>query len=151
MLRRFAWLMLLVPLAVSCTPAMMMGSRTYLGFSVGIDNAPPPPRVEFEQAPATEEVPGAGVFVVDDSDYDMFQCDGYWYMSYGGYWYRAPSYSGPFLVVDVHRVPRQILTLPHERWKHDPRGDYGDRDRGRRDRGDEHGDRGYDHGDDGGR
>ena len=129
---------MVVPIA-SCAPVLAPGSETYLGFSVGMYGAPPPPRVVFTQQPALDLIEGSDVYVVAGTGYDMFECDGGWYLSYGGYWYRAPSYAGPFVAVDVRRVPQRVLTVPHERWKHDPRGQgwYSHRDRGRRGHGDQ--------------
>ncbi len=117
MLRRFVWLVLPLVAVTSCAPALVPGSSTYFGFTVGIEGAPPPPRVEFAQDPDIEQLPGTNVYVVANSDYDLFQCDGGWYMTYGGYWYRAPSYSGPFIAVDVRRVPRQVLRIPPGQWR----------------------------------
>ena len=138
MYRHVAGLMLLL-LLTSCAPAMV-GSQTYLGFSIGIESAPPPPAIVFAEGPATELVPGTQVYVVGNTDYDAFQCGGYWYVVSEGYWYRASSYSGPYAVVDVRRVPRQILTLPSERWKHGPPGEHRGWDRGNRGRGHGRGD-----------
>ncbi len=136
MRRPSVWLLLLLPLTLSCAPPMLMGSHTYLGFSIDLAGAPPPPRVEFAGDPDEDEVPGTQVYVVRNSPYDLFQCEEGWYLSYQGYWYRADERVGPYELVDVHRVPREVLTLPHERWKHDPRRAWRERERGRDDQGD---------------
>src|SRR5258705_2767092 len=54
MLRRIALpavLTLVALLSASCAGPMYMGSNTYLGFSVGISNAAPPPRIVFVDEP----------------------------------------------------------------------------------------------------
>lgn len=130
MRRHFAWLLLMV-FTLSCTPYETVGSGTYLGFTVGVANAPPPPRVVFVERPAYAIVPGTSVYVIENSGYDIFQYGDYYYLSSGGYWYRARSYGGPFLVVDARRVPRAVLTVPSERWKRHPYLQRGERDRDR--------------------
>jgi hypothetical protein len=93
-----------------------------VGFSIGISNAPPPPRVVFVDEPQVVIVPGSSVYVVQNTDYDVFRYGGYFYLSSGGYWYRSRSYSEPFTVCDVRRVPRTVLTVPSQHWKHHPLG-----------------------------
>jgi len=66
--RPIIWLSLLL-LAVSCAPYDSVGSSTYFGFSIGIANAPPPPRVMFVERPAMVIVPGTSVYAVDNSNY----------------------------------------------------------------------------------
>lgn len=132
MRRHTIWLLML--LAVSCAPYDSVGSSTYFGFSIGISNAPPPPQVVFATRPSMVIVPGTSVYAVENSDYDVFQYGSTFYLSSGGYWYQARSYEGPFEVCDVRRVPRAVLTVPGERWKHHPHGDQvgrWDRDRDR--------------------
>jgi len=99
------------------TPAM--AARTYFGFQIGVSNAPPPPRVYFEDPPQVVFVPESRVYVVDDDcDYDMFRYGRFWYVVQDGYWYRSRSYRGPFLVVDARYVPRPIYYVPAEHWRH---------------------------------
>ena len=121
MLRRLLWMS---ALALVCAAPAMAETRTYFGFSIGVSNAPPPPRVVFQSQPDIVVVPGSTVYVVEDPecDYDMFRYGGFWFVYDDGYWYRARAYRGPFTVVDVRYVPRQVLTLPPPRWKHHPHG-----------------------------
>ena len=107
-------------LSASC---VVPGGTTHMGFTVGVEGAPPPPSVVVAAEPAVVSV-DAGVYVVTDPSvrYDMFLYGGTWYLYSGGYWYRAPSYRGPFAIVDVRYVPRQVLTVPPGRWKHHPHG-----------------------------
>ena len=95
-------------------------AETYFGFNIGINNAPPPPRVRFFQPPPVEIVPNTSVYVVENPyGYDMFQYGGFFYVSNGGYWYRAHSYRGPFVAVDARYVPRAIYSVPPGHWRHD--------------------------------
>ena len=80
--------------------------------------APPPPHIVYETLPKLEAVPGTPVFVVDDPGYDMFMCQGFWYLAANGWWYRSSAHDGPYLAIDARIVPREILKLPPSRWKH---------------------------------
>jgi hypothetical protein len=114
--------------------------QTYFGFSINIMNAPPPPPVYFREQPEVVFMPETRVYVVQDSDYDMFRYDDTWYVSRDSYWYRSRDYRGPFTAVDARSVPEAIYRVPAQHWKHrrwnNDRDRDGDRDRDReRDRG----------------
>jgi hypothetical protein len=71
------------------------------------------PQVYFARPPRTILIPDTQVYYVEGvDDYDMFQCDGWWYIDNGGYWFRAPSYRGPFVAVSFDYVPRMLLNVP---------------------------------------
>ena len=129
--------------ALVATPAQ---AETYFGFHIGINNAPPPPRMHFRSEPRVIFVPETRVYVVRDYHGDMFRYGRYWYVSHDGYWYRARSHQGPFRVVDSRRVPRPIFAVPAHHWKDRhwardrDRDRYRDRDGGRRSRGRDRGD-----------
>jgi len=63
------------------------------------------------------------VYVVDDDRCgdDIFRADNLWWRMRGGYWYRAASWRGPWMAVDVRRVPERVLVVPARHWKHHPR------------------------------
>jgi len=127
----FCSLMLLV---LSCAPYETVGSSTYFGFSIGVSSAPPPPRVVFVERPSLVLVPGTSVYVIENSGYDVFRYGSHLYLSSGGYWYRSRGYGQPFRVCDVRSVPRAVLTVPGDRWKHRSayaRDDHRGRHRGR--------------------
>jgi hypothetical protein len=99
-------------------------TRTHFGFHFGVSNAPPPPRLYYRYEPQVVRLPGSSVYVVDPeaNDYDIFHSGNYWYATRDGYWYRARSYRGPFVVVDVRSVPRAIFRAPPRYWRHHPHG-----------------------------
>ena len=109
---------------MSASWATTGASSTYFGFTVGVSNAPPPPRVVLVERPTTVVAPGTSVYVVSDPavEFDMFRYGSYWYVSYSGYWYRSKSYGGRYTVIDVRSVPRSVVTLPAKHWKHHPLG-----------------------------
>jgi hypothetical protein len=130
---------------VSCAPAYMTNgeTRTYLGFTLGI-TSDPPPVLAFQAAPRMDVIEDSEVQIIEcpDPNADLFQYDGVCYLYRSGYWYRGDRYDGPYRAVDVHRVPRAVLNVPADHWRHRPHRDDDDRDHGR---GHAYG---HDHGDD---
>jgi hypothetical protein len=113
-------------LVASCAAYPEMGGRTYFGFSItGSTGAPPPPHVRIvEHRYDYDEIPGSEVFVIRDpgADCDVFRYGSSFYMYYGGFWYRSYSDEGGFTAIDVRTVPRPVLQVPPERWRHHPHG-----------------------------
>lgn len=102
-------------------------AETYFGFHIGVNDAPPPPRVYFREEPRVLFVPETRVYVVRDYHGDMFRYGRFWYVAHDGFWYRSRSHRGPFRVIDSRRVPRPIYAVPAHHWKDR----HWDRDRGR--------------------
>ncbi len=81
--------------------------------------APPPPTIVYESEPQVVVVPNTDVYYVQGApDYDMYRYGGYWYVVRDGYWYRAPSYRGPFVAIPYERVPHRIIAIPAEYHHH---------------------------------
>jgi hypothetical protein len=114
--------MALVVLILGYAAAHEAAAETYFGFSIGINSAPPPPRVVVSGAPQLSVVAGTSVQVVGNSSYDVFAYRSSYYCFNGGFWYRSASHDGPFAVVDVRSVPEPILVVPAKNWKHHPHG-----------------------------
>ena len=119
---------LVLILSVSaCAPGVYTysnnGSGTYMGFLVGVSNAPPPPRVYVRSAPTYVVTVSSGVRVVEspEPDCDMFFYGGTYYLySSSGYWYRCRDYGGNYALVEVRSVPRAVLEVPSAHWRHHP-------------------------------
>jgi len=96
-------------------------TQTWFGFQVGISGGSPAPPVVFRSEPHAVMV--NDVYVVDDPRCgdDMFRADNMYWRMRGGYWYRAVSWRGPWVAVDVRRVPERVLVVPARNWKHHPR------------------------------
>ena len=120
MIRTLAIIVLLALGCVSCSTS----GPAYIGFEMGISNAPPPPRIAFVRAPHLSRVSGTSVYVVveDDFDYDMFRYRSSWYVFYAGHWFRSSAYDGRYVVVDVRSVPRAVVSVPPKHWKRHPHG-----------------------------
>lgn len=134
-MNRHLWLFVAAVGLVCVAQPLHAGTKTWFGFQVGISGGDPPPPVVFRSEPRVIVV--SDVQVVDDdhcSD-DVFRTEDTWWRLRGGYWYRAASWRGPWVSIDVRRVPERVLVVPAEHWKHRPRhgGEYAvaGRDEGR--------------------
>ncbi len=83
---------------------------------------PPPPEspappVVFVDPPVLVTVE-PGVWVVQDSDYPVYQVDDYYWVYRGNVWYRSQSYSGGWAVADVGIVPPTIAHRDHAMYVH---------------------------------
>ncbi|HET9328252.1 MAG TPA: hypothetical protein VFQ05_15905 [Candidatus Eisenbacteria bacterium] len=120
MVKRWTAIALMLGFAVAMAP--QAGAATYYGFTVGVNNAPPAPRVVLGTRPDLVAIPGTLVYAVDNTDYDVFRYNGRYYLYNDGYWYRSSRTSGPYMVVDVRSVPQPILRVPSKSWKSHPHG-----------------------------
>lgn len=77
---------------------------------VGI-NVPLPPLV-LPAPPAVILIPGTYAYFAPDVDVDIIFFHGYWYRPYGRVWYRAGDYNGPWVTIDIDRVPGVLIKLP---------------------------------------
>jgi len=115
--------LVLILSASACAPGYYSsgGGSTYMGFMVGVSNAPPPPRV-YRSSPQFTLTVSSGVRVVEaPADCDMFFYGGTYYMySSSGYWYRCNTFDGTYTLVEVRRVPRAVLGVPAAHWRHHP-------------------------------
>jgi len=89
------------------------GGGTGVSISLHIGDRYNGPDLGFTSQPYLEAIPGGrGVSYVRDSDNDVYQYGGSWYMNYDGDWYRASSYSGPWTFVGYRSVPRDVYSVP---------------------------------------
>lgn len=67
--------------------------------------APPPPSVMLEAPPQFIYSPELGLYVSVGVRYDIVYTGEGYYLYNGGYWYNAPYYNGPWVMVPAHRLP----------------------------------------------
>jgi len=115
------WMIAATLVAMSLAPPLHAETQTWFGFNVGISGGSPAPLVVLRSEPHYVMV--NDVYVVDDDRCgdDIFRADNLWWRMRGGYWYRAASWHGPWMAVDVRRVPERVLVVPARHWKHHPR------------------------------
>jgi hypothetical protein len=76
------------------------------------------PQVRFEVAPPVVQVQ-PGVFVVPDSDDEVFVVGGlYWVRGGDGRWYRARDYRGGWVAAPPRTVPATLVRMPRGHYKH---------------------------------
>jgi uncharacterized protein YcfJ len=67
--------------------------------------SPAPPQVVFGAPPRFIYSPALGFYVTVDTPYDVVYLNGQYYLWRNGFWYAAPYYNGPWVVVRAGRVP----------------------------------------------
>ena len=125
-----AAMLVVIPSLVSCAATDYSSGRTYFGFTIGLESAPPPPRLMYVSPPRYYSVEYSQVQLVDspDPNYDVFRYGGTFYLySSTGYWYSSDRYDGPYRIIEVHTVPQEVLIVPEDHWRHRPYWDHRDR------------------------
>jgi len=84
--------------------------KSNAGVNVSV-TVPVPPLV-IPAPPALTVVPGTYVYYPPDVGVDLFFYHGYWYRPYGGRWFKAGEYSGPWRGIAIERVPRVVISVP---------------------------------------
>jgi hypothetical protein len=75
---------------------------------------PPPPVYAVQEAPSVIVIPGTYIYYVPDIGVDIFFYHGSWYRSHHGQWYAGRSHNGPWAHVPPPRVPRALVSIPHD-------------------------------------
>lgn len=79
---------------------------------VNVNITVPLPGLFFPGPPGLVVVPGSYVYYPPEADVDIFFYHGYWYRPYGGGWYIASGYNGPWRAIGPRRIPRPLFDLP---------------------------------------
>jgi hypothetical protein len=82
---------------------------------------PAPPAYAFPAPPEVALIPGTYAYFVPGIGIDIFFYHGYWYRPFGGRWYVAQYYKGPWAFVTASRVPGVLFSLPPG-WRRVPPG-----------------------------
>jgi hypothetical protein len=77
-----------------------------------------PPAHYYRYEPATLVYVGPEIWVVRDSAYPVYFCDGYYWAYYDYGWYRSRMYDGSWVSVDVYLVPHRIVRRDHQLYVH---------------------------------
>jgi hypothetical protein len=76
--------------------------------------ASPLPQVVFGAPPRFIYSPELGFYVAVETPYDIVFVDGQYYLWGNGFWYVAPYYNGPWVVVEAGRVPPILHRFGYE-------------------------------------
>jgi hypothetical protein len=128
------------------------------GVRLNIEVALPP--IFFSAPPFVVVIPDTLVYYPPDVAVDIFFFNGYWYRPHRGHWFIASHFNGPWSLIAVGSVPGVVLKVPlthhrvfrghdgprhgefQKRWRtwerdgfwdrHERRGEFGDRGKGKR-------------------
>ena len=96
--------------------AVPMGSPAWAGVDVDINiGIPLPPAIVVEAAPTMVFLPEPAVYVAIGVPYDIFFISGRYYYFYGGNWFWAPGYGGPWVHVVYKSLPPGLRKYKVER------------------------------------
>ncbi len=102
----------------------VMTTPLFAGVNVGISIGVPPP-LTFAGPPDVVVVPSGNAYVYMVPDVPgLYFYNNYWYRFHGNHWYRSSIYSGPWVYVETHRVPRFVVNVPPDYYRHLPPGYY---------------------------
>jgi hypothetical protein len=82
--------------------------NAFVNVSIGVTI----PAYTFPAPPRMVVIPGTYAYAVPDINADILFYHGYWFRPYGGLWYRAISYNGPWVHINSTLVPRVLANLP---------------------------------------
>jgi len=96
--------------------AVPMGSPAWAGVDVNINvGVPLPPAIVVEAPPTMVFLPEPAVYVAIGVPYDIFFISGRYYYLYGGNWFWAPGYGGPWVHVVYRSLPPGLRKYKVER------------------------------------
>src|SRR5262245_32205497 len=78
--------------------------------NVNVNVGPPP--VVFAEPPRLVVVPGTPVYYVPEVDANVFVYRTRYWSYHDDAWFYAPTYRGPWRVVEYARVPRAVRAVP---------------------------------------
>lgn len=95
-------------------------TQAWFGFALGIAKVMPAPS-PWRSEPRVLILDGVSVVSDERCNDDVFRTGDIWWRLSGGWWYRSTNWRGPWMAVDVRRVPETVLIVPARHWKHHPR------------------------------
>lgn len=120
---RTTWIAIAAAAALATAAPAGAETQTWFGFTVGVSSGAHAQRtMVWRSEPSVVWVGHVAVVDRDACDDDVFRCDRSWWRMSDGWWFRSSSWRGPWVAVDVRRVPRAVLDLPPRHWKHHPHG-----------------------------
>jgi hypothetical protein len=112
-------IVLLVVALVFVLSMPLVAAAGDVNISIGI-TAPP---LVFGGPPDVVVVPSGQSYIYMVPDMiGIYFYNGYWYRFYENHWFRATIYSGPWAYIYTSRVPRVILNVPLDYFRHLPPG-----------------------------
>jgi hypothetical protein len=107
--------LMLLGITVLGLSILSIPARAQVNIQVGIQL---PPALVFSSPPEMVVLPGTYVYVVPDSDQDVFFFDGWWWRPWNGHWYRSQYYDQGWGYYSS--VPSFYQEVPQD-WRNDYR------------------------------
>ena len=111
-------LMVAVAGAMLLSGASAAAQDVKINIGLGVPAVPPP--VVITTPPQLVVVPGTPVYYAPEAAANLFFYKGHYYTVVNGVWSTAPAYNGPWVVIQIGRVPRPVLAMPVEYYKIPP-------------------------------
>lgn len=113
---------LALAIAFSSAASVRKGGNANLTINLGApaiaEAAPPPPLVVLRAATRFIYLPLLEMYVSVGIPYDIVYIDGSYYLYEDGYWYSAPFYDGPWVLVEFSRLPGPLRRHHVEQIRH---------------------------------
>jgi len=109
----------LISLALLSIFGLQMSKKVSAEVNVHIGIVSSLPQV-ITTPPEVVLIPGTHVYFAPDVGMELFFYSGYWYHRHNGYWYRATYYNGPWVYLDMSRVPAVFVHLPKDYYNPPP-------------------------------
>jgi hypothetical protein len=103
--------------------SMLLSAVSAAGPDVKINiglGAPAVPPVIVTTPPQLAVVPGTSVYYAPGAPANLFFYKSRYYTLVDNVWSTAPAYNGPWVVIQMGKVPQSILTVPVEYYKIPP-------------------------------
>jgi hypothetical protein len=110
-------------LMLAAAGVMLLSGGSAVGQDVKINiglGAPPLPPVVVTAPPQFVVVPGTSVYYAPEAPANLFVYKGRYYTLVNNVWSTAPTHHGPWVVIQVGKVPSPILAVPVEYYKIPP-------------------------------
>jgi hypothetical protein len=103
--------------------SMLLSAASAAGPDVKINiglGAPALPPVVVTAPPQLAVVPGTSVYYAPGASENLFFYKGRYYTLVNSVWSIAPAYNGPWVVIQMGKVPQPVLAIPMEYYKIPP-------------------------------
>jgi hypothetical protein len=110
-MKRAFWGMLFIGILILAFMGRPSNGIAEVNIDIGVNIGVPPP-VVIPAPPPVVVIPSTYVYFVPDIEVEILFYQGCWYRPHQGRWYRATAYNGPWVYVELGRVPPALLGLP---------------------------------------
>ncbi|MEW6001255.1 MAG: hypothetical protein AB1638_01185 [Nitrospirota bacterium] len=88
--------------------------KTFAEVNVNFYIGAPLPQIVITSPPEVVLIPETNVYFTPDVGIELLFYSGCWYRRHNGLWYRATYYNGPWLYLEMAKVPAVLVHLPKD-------------------------------------